>query len=162
MIVRVADIVPQSWKNGGGRTRELLLGPDAAAWRWRISVADIDRDGAFSAFPGVLRWFAVLEGEGVALALDGREVIVRRGDPPLAFDGAAAPMCRLLGGPTRDLNLMLRGARGVLCPARADEAWDEPWPLRGHFDRAALALAWEVPPGWVPPSPDGFWIGVHP
>ena len=58
---------PQPWRNGGGVTRELLAWPDGGDWRVRVSVADIDADGPFSAFPGVERWFAVLEGAGVAL-----------------------------------------------------------------------------------------------
>ena len=35
-----------------------------------------------------------------------------RNDAPLAFDGAAPTGCRLIDGPTRDLNLMLRGVGG--------------------------------------------------
>ena len=45
-------------------TRELLAEP-APNWRWRISVADIQGSGAFSAYPGVSRWFAVVQGAGV-------------------------------------------------------------------------------------------------
>ena len=66
--VQLAEIAPQPWRNGGGLTRELLAWPDAEAWQCRLSVADITRAGPFSAFPGVTRWFAVLEGEGVVLA----------------------------------------------------------------------------------------------
>jgi environmental stress-induced protein Ves len=33
----------------------------------RLSVADIERDGPFSAFAGLIRWFAVLSGAGVLL-----------------------------------------------------------------------------------------------
>ena len=70
-LVLGADIAPQRWRNGGGWTRELLAWPDAAGWQVRLSVADVERDGPFSAFPGVQRWFAVLEGEGVELTVDG-------------------------------------------------------------------------------------------
>ena len=65
--VRLADCPPQPWRNGGGVTRELLAWPQAADWRLRVSVADIERDGPFSPFPGVDRWFAVIEGDGVEL-----------------------------------------------------------------------------------------------
>ena len=61
-------------------------------WNVRLSVADIDADGPFSALPGVVRWFAVVQGAGVEL--DFREPDARRitrTDPPLRFDGAAAP-----------------------------------------------------------------------
>jgi environmental stress-induced protein Ves len=50
----------QTWRNGGGSTRELLAWPEATDWQARISVAEITRDGPFSAFAGVQRWFAVL------------------------------------------------------------------------------------------------------
>jgi len=71
-LIRVADVPRQRWRNGGGWTRELLAAPDPQAWQLRVSVADIECDGAFSMYPGVVRWFAVLQGEGVALTIDGR------------------------------------------------------------------------------------------
>ena len=121
--IALADRPPVPWKNGGGVTRELLAWPDGGDWRVRVSVAEIEADGPFSSFPGVARWFAVLAGGGVALAIDGREHLRRAGDPPLAFSGEATVDCRLLQGPSRDLNLMLRGVAGSLHPAVAGEAW---------------------------------------
>jgi environmental stress-induced protein Ves len=122
-LVALADVAPAPWKNGGGVTRELLAWPAEGAWKVRVSVASIDADGPFSAFPGVDRWFAVLAGGGVALTVDGVERHCRAGDPPLAFAGDAAVDCRLLDGPSRDLNLMLRGCPGAMRPAVAREAW---------------------------------------
>jgi environmental stress-induced protein Ves len=110
--VCLADVPAQAWRNGGGSTQELLAGPDATAWQWRISVATITQDGPFSAYPGVQRWFVVLAGAGVALQVAQRLVHVTPASPPLKFDGAAAPACTLLGGPTLDLNLMLRQDAG--------------------------------------------------
>ena len=118
---------PQPWRNGGGVTRELLAWPDARDWRVRVSVADIEADGPFSAFPGVQRWFAVLKGAGVALCIDGAAQRLTRSDAPFAFDGAAQPTCRLLDGPTRDLNLMLRGAGGSMRVAEDGQDW-QPHP----------------------------------
>jgi environmental stress-induced protein Ves len=109
-VILCADVPPQPWRNGGGLTRELLAWPPGDGWRLRISVAEICADGPFSVFAGVRRWFAVLEGAGVALTVDGTPHHQTRTDPPLAFDGGAHTDCRLLAGPTRDLNLMLRGA----------------------------------------------------
>ena len=138
--VRLQGVAPQPWRNGGGRTRELLAWPSAEAWSLRISVAEIEQDGPFSAFPGVQRWFAVIEGEGVALAFDGAERICRRGDAPLAFDGGAAPGCRLFDGPTRDLNLMARHGRATMRAVRADAPWDEAYAWRGLY--TAVAGRW--------------------
>lgn len=111
--VCLADVPAQPWRNGGGSTQELLAWPDGTGWQWRISVATIAQDGPFSAFPGVQRWFVVLAGAGVALQLAHRLVRVTPASPPLRFDGAGAPGCTLLGGPTLDLNLMLRQDAGM-------------------------------------------------
>lgn len=137
-IVHWQDAPAQPWRNGGGLTRELLAWPDAQAWQCRLSVADITRAGPFSAFPGVTRWFAVLEGEGVVLRGSAGARTVRRGDPAVCFDGAEAPDCDLIAGPTRDLNLMLRGAAGRLHPVGDAQPWalGEPPPggtLAGLF-----------------------------
>lgn len=130
------DVAPVPWRNGGGLTRELLAWPSPQDWRCRLSVADIASDGPFSAFPGVVRHFVVLEGDGVALDFADRHVAQRPGDAPLVFDGAAAPGCRLLGGPVRDLNLMCRGGRGVLQPAAG--TWQPPrHGIAGLFTRVA-------------------------
>ena len=40
-LVRVDDVAPVPWRNGGGLTRELLAWPAAQDWAIRISVADI-------------------------------------------------------------------------------------------------------------------------
>lgn len=113
-IVRLADVVPQAWKNGGGSTRELLAWPSGADWRVRLSVATVMADGPFSHFEGVQRWFAVLQGDGVRLSVDGTATELRAASPPFSFAGAAQTSCALLGGPTLDFNLMLRGATGQL------------------------------------------------
>lgn len=143
----------QTWRNGGGTTRELLAWPQAADWVVRISVAQITRDGPFSAFAGVQRWFAVLRGDGVRLALGETALALTPADAPLAFDGAAAPGCELLGGPTQDLNLMLRqdAGTGRMERAVAGEEWFSTAPLRAVYaldpvwlqidDSDALAMA---------------------
>lgn len=120
---RRADVAPQPWRNGGGRTRELLAWPNAANWRFRISVADIEADGPFSSFSGVQRWFAVVEGNGVELTIDGRTQRVTRDGAPLQFAGGAATHCRLQDGPTVDLNLMLRGLPGRVLAATDGVEW---------------------------------------
>jgi uncharacterized protein len=111
-LVRLADVQPSAWRNGGGVTRELAAWPGADDWRWRMSVADIGSSGAFSRFDGVQRWFAVLQGAGVELAVNGVRQRLTAGDPPFCFDGAAATDCRLLDGQTLDFNLMLRQGSG--------------------------------------------------
>ena len=122
-LVSLADAAPMPWKNGGGVTRELLAWPSGAGWTVRVSVAEIASDGPFSSFPGVERWFAVLEGGGVALTIDGVATRCRAGDAPLAFPGEAKVASRLLDWPSRDLNLMLRGGHGAMVPVVPGQAW---------------------------------------
>lgn len=111
--VLLADVAAQPWRNGGGVTRELLAWPRAADWELRVSVATIEHDGPFSPFQDVDRWFAVIEGAGVELAWASGARALRPGDPPLHFAGEAAPGCRLLQGPTHDLNFMHRRGAGA-------------------------------------------------
>jgi len=143
--VRLGDVAPQAWRNGGGRTRELLAWPSADLWSLRISVAEIDRDGPFSAYPGVQRWFAVVDGAGVELSFEAGDIACRRGDAPLSFDGRVAPGCRLLKGPTRDLNLMARHGRSTLQAVRRGEVWEDAWMLRGLY--TTVAGEWQAGTG---------------
>ena len=132
-IVLLSQCPPEPWRNGGGTTRTLLtwplgLPPPAAAfgagarsvalptpsWWLRVSVADITQDGPFSAYEGIDRGFAVLEGEGVVLDLPDGSRRLRPAYAPVAFAGESAAACRLLGGPTRDLNLMVKRGAGRL------------------------------------------------
>jgi len=141
-----AAVAPQAWRNGGGRTRELLAWPAGPDWRLRLSLADIDADGPFSAFAGVQRWFAVIEGAGVVLGLAAGTQCLTPQSEPMCFDGAEAPGCRLVNGPTRDLNLMLRGgARGRLQRAASGAPWSEAWPWRACF--SAGAARWQSDDG---------------
>lgn len=140
--VPLAEVPPQPWRNGGGLTRELLAWPQAADWLVRVSVATVDRAGPFSALPGVRRWFVVLSGAGVRLSLPGGAVRMTAGDPPLAFDGADAPACELLGGPTEDLNLMVRSATAAAAmrAAAPGSVVDGVLRWRGVFAAAQAAL----------------------
>ena len=121
-VTQSLDDVPATpWRNGGGVTRELHAWyPGRDGWSARVSVADIERDGPFSGFPMHERWFVVLEGAGVRLDVAGESFALDAESPPLRFDGEAATACALVGGPTRDFNLislrgtsMLRRVRGT-------------------------------------------------
>jgi uncharacterized protein len=142
-IVRCSDVEPMPWKNGGGLTRELLAWPTTDDWIVRVSVADIARDGPFSAFPGVTRHFAVLAGVGVSLEGVGE---LRPGDPPVTFDGEIERECGLLDGYTRDLNLMIKSEFGEGVLRRLESARDVLIPngaiIQGVFDSGADSLTW--------------------
>jgi uncharacterized protein len=113
-MVYLEDVAVTPWLNGGGVTRELLAWPHPLDWTVRFSMADIERDGPFSNLPGVRRWFAVVSGAGVQLRIDGAVHELTTQSEPLNFDGAAHTDCKLLAGPTRDFNLMLRQGRASM------------------------------------------------
>ena len=60
------------WKNGQGWTREILRMPDSDDWTWRLSIAEIEQDAAFSSFPGIDRELILLQGNGLRLAFARR------------------------------------------------------------------------------------------
>ncbi|GIK87640.1 MAG: hypothetical protein BroJett026_31210 [Betaproteobacteria bacterium] len=183
-IVPAGNVVPARWRNGGGWTRELCAWPAPADWIVRVSVADVEADGPFSAFPGVDRWFAVLDGDGVALAHDGGPAVrLTPQDAIHRFDGEAPTDCRLLGGATRDFNVMARRDRArasvrAIDAAPAATAAVPDWsacfavaPLRvravGDAWRALAArtLAWASAPARLEveaaPGTRGWRIDVH-
>ncbi|MCJ2071354.1 HutD family protein [Methylobacterium sp. J-030] len=103
------------WKNGGGETIEIALGPDGAAldrFDWRVSAATVGRDGPFSAFPGIDRTLCVLDGGRIELAVgDAPPMRLDEGSPPFAFAADAACAARLVDGPITGLNVMSRRGR---------------------------------------------------
>lgn len=103
------------WKNGGGETRELAVAPPGAGlddFDWRISCARVASGGPFSAFPGVDRSLAVLEGGGLRLDFAGGEALSLQVDcAPLPFAGEQPVTASLLDSPVVDFNVMTRRAR---------------------------------------------------
>ncbi|MEO6410525.1 MAG: HutD family protein [Burkholderiaceae bacterium] len=138
--IDASAVAPQPWRNGGGSTRELLAWPDAQAWSVRISLAEIEADGPFSDFADVQRWFAVVEGAGVALRFGAIERRVTPSDAPLRFDGSHGPHCALVDGPTSDLNLMLHGAHGVMQRVEPGVSWVADFRFKAIY--TAVAGIW--------------------
>jgi uncharacterized protein len=112
------------WKNGGGSTQELACWPPGAdmnSFEWRVSLATVDRPGPFSVFPGIDRQIMLLSGDGLHLRSPGWEHRLEPRWHPFAFSGDDAVDGAMLGGTSKDFNLMLRrGAwRGSLQVLRA-------------------------------------------
>lgn len=113
-VLRQVDYRRMRWKNGAGWTTELAVFPDSGAdaatpFDWRVSIAEIASDGAFSAFPGYDRHIALLEGVGMELRFDNAET--QRLEQRLRFvpfAGEAPVFGKLLSGPVRDFNVMTR------------------------------------------------------
>lgn len=113
-VLRHADYRRMRWKNGGGWTTELAAHPEPNAdanvpFDWRVSIAEIESDGAFSAFPGCDRHIALLEGIGMELRFDGAESVrLEQRLRFVPFAGETRTFGKLLAGPVRDINVIAR------------------------------------------------------
>ena len=116
MNVRILDPASRretTW--GGGKTTELYLFPADGSYAerrfaFRISSATVDvPESRFTRLDGVTRYLTPLT-EGFYLKRAGRWQFLPRGDV-LRFSGEEDILCR---GSGRDLNLMLKGARGEM------------------------------------------------
>jgi environmental stress-induced protein Ves len=120
-IIRYSELKAQPWRNGGGVTRTIASGdssaaesgttpagpaPDAA-WDWRVSIAEVSKAGAFSAFPGMDRVLTVIEGELLLLSVDGAEHPLEK-YRPFRFSGDAESAGALPTGDIRNLNVITR------------------------------------------------------
>jgi len=117
------------WKNGGGLTEEIATHPEGAgleSFDWRVSIAEVARDGPFSRFHGIDRTITLIEGAGMRLSAGDWNVVLRTPFEPYAFDGEAPIDCALVSGPVRDFNAMLRRdrVRGGVSAVRVSAAID--------------------------------------
>ena len=150
------------WKNGGGSTQELACWPPGAdmnSFEWRVSLATVDRPGPFSVFPAIDRQIMLLSGDGLQLRSPGWEHRLEQRWQPFAFSGDDAVDGAMLGGASRDFNLMLR--RGL---------WHGPLQVVGGAQSpgatpAGLCLVLKGDWHWVVPGAgphalaagQGFW-----
>jgi environmental stress-induced protein Ves len=111
-IIRAGNCKTTPWKNGGGSTTEIAIGPVGASledFDWRISMARVASDGPFSDFPGIDRTLAVIKGGGMVLTIGDRQpVTLSRGSEPVSFPGDTPTSARLTAGEIIDLNVMTR------------------------------------------------------
>lgn len=114
-MFHIDDLDPEPWKNGGGTTRTIAVEPAGSGFndfRWRVSVAEVRESGTFSLFPGVDRTIVLLDGAGMELSCtNGTRTLLNKPFALHDFPGEAAIEATLLGGPTRDLNVMVRRGR---------------------------------------------------
>jgi environmental stress-induced protein Ves len=139
-ILQSSDYRRMPWKNGGGETTEIAVSPAGAGlddFGWRVSMARVEGDGPFSAFPGVDRTLTILDGEGLRLAVAGRPAIsLDAAAEPFTFPADQPTQSSLIGGPVTDLNVMTRRARFTHAVSRLtlDGAMD----IRSHVETIML------------------------
>ncbi|MEU8785615.1 HutD family protein [Streptomyces sp. NPDC048637] len=152
-ILRAEGRPATPWSNGGGVTREIAVHPPGAGWdtfAWRVSLADVTRDGPYSPLPGVRRILTVVDGAGLELTVDGTTRLLPDRYRPFAFPGGAATGSRLLDGPVVNLNVMLREGRADATVAmvrgrRVVEPVRRPADGRADGPEAVLVVAVEGP-----------------
>ncbi len=113
-----ANFKRMPWKNGGGETAEIAIGPSdatAAGFDWRVSMARVAAAGPFSTFDGIDRTLAVLSGQGLRLTTDEigtrRTVVLNVDSDPYRFAGEAIVSADLIDGAgVTDFNMMTRRA----------------------------------------------------
>jgi len=99
----------ERWRNGLGWTRQIAASHAGDDWDWRLSIAEIEQDAAFSAFPGIDRELVLLRGEGLRLRFaDGTLHTLMPPHDRLRFAGEAQVTGELVDGVTHDFNLMWR------------------------------------------------------
>ncbi|MCC7247072.1 MAG: HutD family protein, partial [Lysobacter sp.] len=90
-------------------------------WLWRLSIAEVEQEAVFSAFPGIERELILLRGNGMRLRFDDGETVLL--DPPHGrhrFSGERPLRGEPVDGPTHDFNVMW-------CRDRIDAAvWHRP------------------------------------
>ena len=108
-ILRAKDLKATPWLNGAGSTTEYWRLDDPgtpSGFIIRVSVARIEGHQAFSHFPGITRHIVQIDGDPVALTIDGnRQEMAPL--TPLTFAGEADVVGEVAGW-ARDLNLMCR------------------------------------------------------
>ena len=113
-LVHFSQRPTMSWKNGLGVTTQLAIHPAGAtadAFEWRVSVAKVEGSAAFSVFPAIARWLAILQGE-MTLMRDGHApVTLNEASAPVSFSGVVSAEGSVIRGPAFDLNLMYRPSR---------------------------------------------------
>lgn len=161
----LAEAARQRWANDGGWTQELLVWPPAPEalqtdgpghWLLRVSVAQVDAPGPFSALPGVQRWMVPLSGDAVMLCWprSAEPIPFGPGSLPKGFNGAEGPtVAAAPATPARLLNFMVRTDHGKGRLESASSGAPAPAaPWRAVYSEAALWLHTPAGPLSVPPS----------
>ncbi len=97
------------WKNGLGQTTELAISPAGTLddFDWRLSIASVVENGLFSDFSGYQRQLVLLDGGGIKLTHDERQVDELVEPLSMAiFDGSCQTVGELINGPIHDFNVM--------------------------------------------------------
>ena len=108
-ITKPEDFITMPWRNGLGSTIELVKHWSGDSFQWRLSMADVTQDGAFSDFSGYDRCLLLMHGKGLTLTDQaGQQWCLSETLDAAHFKGEDLIDARLHDGPILDFNLMTR------------------------------------------------------
>jgi environmental stress-induced protein Ves len=107
------------WRNGRGFTLEIAREPvEEENFAWRLSLAEIDRDAEFSAYPGYRRALVLVAGNALHLRFRGHgKCFLDPTKPGTRFEGDWKTHCAVPQGRCTDLSLIVR--RGPFARSRS-------------------------------------------
>lgn len=97
------------WKNGQGETTELAINKGGALdnFDWRLSIATVVNDGFFSDFSGYHRNLVLIEGNGISLQHDDKQLdVLKKVLEISSFSGSCKTYGKLSNGTIKDFNIM--------------------------------------------------------
>lgn len=119
ILLDCTSVAPEPWANGGGTTRTLAHGKNAAGiLDWRVSLADLTGAAQFSQFPGFERTLLLIDEGSVDLHSQDGQLLARTGQP-VQFSGDLRVWVTLPTKPVQVLNVM---ARREACRAKVSVA----------------------------------------
>lgn len=103
------------WRNGRGTTLEIAREPAGGGeFAWRLSLADIEEDTDFSAYPGYSRALVLVHGLSLRLRFRGHgNCLLDAKRRSTRFEGDWQTHCAVPEGRCTDLSLIVRRGRGV-------------------------------------------------
>lgn len=103
------------WRNGRGVTLEIAREPAMADdFAWRLSLADIDTDGEFSAYPGYRRALVLIAGNRLHLRFRGHgQRLLDASSRGVRFEGDWQTHCAIPEGRCTDLSLIVHRGTGA-------------------------------------------------
>lgn len=102
------------WKNGQGETTELAINENSSLddFDWRLSIASVVKDGAFSNFNGYSRHLILIEGEGISLTHDNKRTDTLNELLDVAsFSGGCKTYGKLMNGAIKDFNIITQNGK---------------------------------------------------
>jgi environmental stress-induced protein Ves len=107
-IIKPSSYRSMPWRNGLGTTVELAKKdlPGGNGFAWRLSMADVASDGAFSNFSGYDRTLLLLGGGGITLDCNDQTHRLEHPLQAARFRGEDPTFATLHDGPIKDFNIM--------------------------------------------------------